>query len=530
MRRTSFLLLPAALVLALSLGLFTVWNRPPRLERPDLLLITIDTLRADRVGAYGYPQARTPVLDGLAADGVVFLQATTPFPRTTPGLASLLTGLEPSHHGSREVAQPMSREVTTLGQILQRQGYATVGASANGAAGEHQGLDRGFDRFLRYADLLPPVAPVVTERTLAAVAEVSAEKPLFLWVHYIDPHFPYRPPPEFAAADQAPHCRALQARLARDPWGIAEVQQNWQGVAAAVRDECSELYDAEIAATDFSIGQLLAGLQRLRPGRQALTVLTADHGENLGEDGLFFEHGPSVHDAGLRVPLILSGPGIPRRRDQRGARLQDVLPTLLSLLRLPAAERPAIDGEDLSPRLRPLAWSPFGAPDPPTFAESGSALLPNVFNRVHSGRTHELNCLNAPRFSLCGRPGEEPGLFEPAVDSKLEQDLSASYPVEKAALMAARQIWPPEQARQRALREGRFKLVEVPLWRGGYRRALYDLAADPGETQDIKHLFGAQYQRLSRRLEAWTAQLPTAALGERSPEQLEALRSLGYAR
>jgi len=525
--RTPRFVLFGLLALAGLIAALLVWNRPRVPPRPDLILITVDTLRADHLGAYGYEKAKTPVLDRLAGGGTVFLQATTPFPRTTPGLASLLTGLLPQRHGSREVAQPIRKDVPTLAEILRDRGYATVGASANGAAGENQGMDRGFDHFLGYKELVPPVAKAVVQKTLEAASETPQEKPLFLWIHVIDPHFPYLPPPDFAAPEMAQGCRSLQAQLKGNTWRIGEVQRDRDGIATAVLEECTELYDAEIAYTDSEIGSLLEGLDSLGRLNDALIVFTADHGENLGEDGQFFEHGPSVHDASLRVPLIFSGSGIPERRDSRGARLEDVAPTLLSLLRVPRKEWPEMDGVDLSTRFRPLSL-PAAAPGPATYAESGSALLPNVFNRVHSGRRRELHCLNAPRYSLCGKPGEPPGLFEPATDPNLEVDLSDRLPRERAALEGARKLWPPEQARQRALRTDRFKLVEIPLWRGGYQRALYDLLEDPEERKDVKHLFPDEFQELSRSLSAWTSSLPSDAPSQRTQEQLEAMRALGY--
>ena len=515
-----------ALALAVGGGLLA-WNRPRLPEAPDIFLITVDTLRADRLGAYGYAGARTPTIDGLAREGTTFLQATTPFPRTTPGLASLLTGLWPLHHGSREVAQPMG-DVTTLAEILRSRGYVTLGASANGAAGPHQGMDRGFETFLDYRDLAPPIAEVVTDETLQILRGAPRDRPVFLWVHYIDPHFPYLPPAHWKDQPQAPGCRRMMSELAGDRWKIGEIQIDRDGLATSVLAECSELYDAEIAYNDAEIGRLLEGLETLRD-RPSLELFTADHGENLGEAGLFYEHGPSIHDASLRVPLILHGDGIPRRVDTRPVRLEDVVPTLLELLGIPRDARPEMDGRSFAHRLRPwraeVPWSP-GAPD--TYAESGSSLLPNTFRWPFSGRAHDLHCLNSPELSLCGAPGEEPRLHRPAEDPRLEVDLREELPEEYEILHDARRRWVPEQVRERALRTDRFKLVEYPQWRGGYRSALYDLGTDPGEIRDVKHLFPEEFQDLSRRLGRWTAHLPTSSGDERSEEQLEALRALGY--
>ncbi len=525
-RAMTRILLGFALVAGLLAG--KLWLGRPRLPpRPNVVLITIDTLRADRIGAYGYHAARSGVIDKLAATGTVFLQATTPFPRTTPGLASLLTGLWPTHHGSREVGQAMRADVPTLAEILRAAGYVTVGVSANGAAGPHQKLDRGFDHFVDAVALRSLLASTVTINTLQLLTRVPEEKPVFLWVHYIDPHFPYIPPAAWTDQPDAPGCRALMASLERDSWRIGEMQSDRGGIASAVLDECSDLYDAEIAYTDDEVGKLLAGLEKLGRRTNSLVILTADHGENLGEDGLFYEHGPSVHDASLRVPLILEGPGIATRRDELPARLEDVMPTVLALLEVPRHEWPTMDGVELTRRLGTFPW-PLLAEVPLAFAESGSALQPSSTRAVFSGRAHALHCFNAGEYSLCSRPGEKPGLFKPANDPRLEHDLAAAHPDVEAALRAAARQWTPEQVRQRTARDGRFKLVEFPLLRGGHRQALFDLEGPGGENRDVRFDHPDVLRHHARELAAWTALLPTEAPPDRTPEELKALRALGY--
>lgn len=545
--RSLLLVLGLLLLLALLVGVGLWSARPTVPPRADLLLITVDTLRADHLGIYGYAAARTPRLDALGEDGTVFLQAMTPFPRTTPGLASLLTGLWPVHHGSREVAQPMAADVATLAEVLRQHGYRTLGVSANGAASPHQGLDRGFDHFLDYRDLRPPVAEYVTDRTLQLVREhagqpvrehagqpvgehAEADQPLFLWVHYIDPHFPYAPPATWADQPEAPGCRQLIHETLADAWRIAEVQRDHEGASTAVLDECIALYDAEIAYTDAEVGRLLDGLQEARAGRPALRVFTADHGENLGEAGLFFEHGPSIHDAGLHVPLMISGPGLPRGRvDGRTIRLEDLMPSLLRLLGVEHGDWPTMDGIDLSNRLHGWRWVAERTPEPELFAESGSSLLPNTFKWVFTGRAHDLHCFNAPRFSLCGKRGETPKLYDHEADPALQTDVSADHPEIYQAMLAARDSWQPEQVRERALRTHDFKLVEHPRLRGDYHQSLYLPAEDASETRDVKHAFPDVLRALRPQLQAWTDTLPTAApSGERSQEQIEALRALGY--
>jgi arylsulfatase len=494
----------------------------------SVILITVDTLRADRIGVYGHAAARTPALDALARRGALFLAATTPFPRTTPALASLLTGRLPWRHGSREVGQPMTADLATLASILAARGYTTLGVSVNGAAGPAQNLHLGFGRFLDYRSFADHTATGVTDATVALLDE-AARRPLLLWVHYIDPHFPYAPPATWRDQPEATACRDLVAKSGDDLVATAHVRIDLDGVASAALDDCAALYDAEIAYTDSEIGRLLGALESRGLLRDAYVVFTSDHGENLGEDHLFYEHGPSVHDASLRVPLLIAGPGIEPRRDRGVARLEDLPPTLLALLGVPPADWPPFDGADLSPRL--LGSRASAAAEPPSaIAESGGALLPETFTYLRSGRPGDRQCTNGSRFSLCVDPGAEPRLYDHLADPLLERDVSARFPAVKAALETVARRWPLGEARERTLRTTRYKLVERPRPEGGWSAALYDLEADPGETRDLAAGDPELAARLRRELDAAFRDVEAAAPPELEPRELEALRALGYVR
>lgn len=497
-----------------------------------MILITVDTLRADRLGAYGYSAAKTPTIDRLAAEGALFEQATTPLPRTTPGLASLLSGLEPHRHGSREVGQPAKKELEDLTTVLGKLGYWSLGLSANGAAGPRQRVGRGFDAFVEARDLSTTVAETVTLRALEEIEAHPADRPLFLWVHYVDPHFPYAPPREWGQVPETRECRDLMRFMHEERENAGWIFSDHEGRSSRALEACSRLYDAEIAYTDFHIGRLLDGLRDRGLLEGSLVIFTADHGENLGEDGLFYQHGPNVHDASLLVPLIVRGPGISSRRDDGVAGLTDVAPTVLDLLGVPEEQWPDFDGESLAPRLRSGGWTRWRADrrarDRVLAGESGSALLLHSYRYLHSGRVSRRVCLNGPRYSLCNRQGEEPGLFDHEADPHLTEDLSEEKPEEKQRLLAAREIWPPEQARERTVRTPRFKLVERPRLRGGYRAYLYDLENDPGAEIDASGRFPEEKARLQLALDEFTATLPEVGRIERSEEQLETLRALGY--
>ena len=486
---------------------------------PDVLVVSIDTLRPDRIGAYGYAPARTPEIDALAASGVLFEQATTPLPRTTPGLASLLTGLAPVHHGSLEVGTAMTSG-TSIATALCANGWTAEAVTASTVAGPAQKLAQGFARFAVHGH-----APgeALTDAALARVAAADADRPLFLWVHYLDPHAPYLPPASFAGQPAAPGCRKLMEQIQRREIALDHVYLDRDGISSRVRDECLALYDAEIAYVDGAVGRLLRRFGELRGDRARFIALTADHGENFGERGLFYEHGPNVHDASLRIPLIVAGTGVPAgRRDAAPARLEDVAPTLLARAGVPAERRPPSDGVDLGAR---VGGAGSGAVEV-AVAEAGSALLPTMSDYLVSGRAGETHCVNGPRFSLCSAPGAEAKLYDHDADPDLAADVAKDHPDVVAELRAIASRWVPEQTRERTARTPSYKLVERPSPEGGYAASLYDLRTDPGEANDVATAHPDVVARLRATLPALDPAARPAA--ERDPKVLDQLRSLGY--
>jgi len=340
--------------------------------RPNVLLVTIDTLRADRLGCYGYGGAATPVLDGLAARGVRFATAVAHAPLTAPSHASILTGLLPLAHGVRDNgAFVLPPSPTTLAEVLQRAGYRTA-AFVSGFPLDHRyGFARGFstydDHLSRGRD--PQRAPYV-ERTADEASRRAGEwiraapSPWFAWVHFFDPHAPYAPPPDLAA------------RFASSP------------------------YDGEIAFVDREMGRLLAAVEA-GPGG-TLVLVTSDHGESLGEHGEA-THGVFVYDSTLLVPWIMAGPGIPRGRVARVvARGIDVAPTLLDYAGLDAPR--AIEGRSLRPAADGMEME-----DAPAYAESLFCRLNLGWTELHAWRTAGWKLVDAPRpelYDLGADPGE----------------------------------------------------------------------------------------------------------------------------
>lgn len=251
------------------------------IRSPDLLLVTLDTTRADALGVYG-EGARTPEFDRLAASGVRFEEALAAVPLTLPSHASLFTGLDPIEHGLRDNGQGrLASVVPTLAEALQRRGYATAGIVASRVLDRRFGLDRGFDLYdeamaaERLGEFGYPERPAneVVDAALAWDRLADPAKPHFLWVHFYDPHAPYAPP------------------------GDAE---------GSHRDR----YRAEVQAVDREVARLVAGLRvGAEPASSRWIAVVGDHGEALGEQGER-EHGLLLSRGVLRVPLFLAGPGI----------------------------------------------------------------------------------------------------------------------------------------------------------------------------------------------------------------------------
>lgn len=308
----------AGLAILLSPAVAPAAPAPAKRALPNLVLITMDTTRADHLGAWGDASAHTPNLDALAARGTRFARCDTAAPITLPSHASILTGLFPPRHGVRDNGTfVLAPKVETLAERLAARGYDTAAVVSAVVLARRQGLDQGFrvyddDLGAGYAQGTL-VSERTAEETTAAALRVMAglRSPFFLWVHYYDPHEEYRPPTRFADAARGPH----------------------------------RLYDGEISYMDDQIGALL---KKLPAATDVLAV--GDHGEMLGEHGET-THGLLLNRAARRVPLLLAGPDIPAGKvSDCLVRTVDVTPTLLALAgALPEKTAAGLDGRGLLP-------------------------------------------------------------------------------------------------------------------------------------------------------------------------------------
>lgn len=364
MRRLLFLL--AILAIAL-LPAFSI-------QKPNILFITIDTLRADRLGSYGYKSAQTPSIDQLAREGIQFSNVFSPVPLTRPSHISIFTSLYPYQHGIHDnVAPPLSKEIPTLAEILETQGYSTAGFVASFVINSQSGLQRGFNT---YADEFDPqkqptqFALNLEKRGDQVYNEFqkwmarNKNRPYFAWIHLYDPHFPYAPPPPYSS------------KFAQRP------------------------YDGEVAYTDSVIGKILK-----LTDQNTLLVLTSDHGESLGDHGEN-AHSFFIYDATLHVPLLFRWPGMLKTGTKISiqARLIDIFPTLLDLLSMPVPKK--ISGISLKPWLLDPQKKD---PDLPSYSETFTPWLHFGWSPLQGVRRNGWKYIQAPQpelYNVLLDPGE----------------------------------------------------------------------------------------------------------------------------
>ncbi len=318
--------LPLGLAAALALACSA--QPAPR----HLLLITADTLRADRLGAYGYPAARTPALDGLAAESLRFERAYAHASATVPSLASLLSGLLPAEHAAVNNGTDIAPGVTTLAQRLRAAGFQTAAFVGNFALRPGRGFERGFDTYTqefvgREASRPHPENPGdrLTRQASVWLERFERNRRFFLWVHYQEPHGPYTPPsfdPGRAAADPRTLPRS------RDNSGRGGIPR-YQWLGHGRLGEYLARYDGEVAETDRQVAALLRTLREEEVEGETLVVFAADHGEAFGEEDLYLAHGEGLREVLVRVPLLLHIPGRPGGLRSDRVRLIDVTPTVL---------------------------------------------------------------------------------------------------------------------------------------------------------------------------------------------------------
>jgi arylsulfatase len=311
-------------------------------DRPNILLIGIDTLRADALGAWGREPSPSPSLDRLAGESDVWLDAYTAFNVTNPSFASIMTGLYGKNHGIYDLQTPLPPSHTTLAEKLAGAGYDTLALISASHLGDHSsGLGQGFAEF--HAATEQSAAEMNVDSTIDwLAARAGRTKPFFIWLHLFDPHTPHTPPEPFALGFRPASAVGLSPVRAWVPFRQPGPRGFTEPVLGADRD----LYFGEVAYLDRQVGRLMDFLESRGLLGNTVVAVVADHGENLGEHGIRFRH-VGLFDTTTHVPLMIRWPD---RREGQGHRIEglvqtiDLYPTLLAAAHLKVNP---MDGENL---------------------------------------------------------------------------------------------------------------------------------------------------------------------------------------
>jgi arylsulfatase A-like enzyme len=311
---------------------------PPRSGNGlSVLLITIDTLRADHLGLYGYHRKTSPHIDALGQRGTVFDRAFTFWPKTRGSFVMMMTGRRPSQNGYSKEHPVLLDFNPTLAGVLKQAGYKTTAVVDNPNVAAQHGYARGFERYRETWE--EPALATETDRAraisddgIAYLGAARPDQPFFLWLHYVNPHAPYTPPPPFD-------------RAFLDGAGAGPILPAVSGFHSGVKKEWAlpgkrlgyyvSQYDGEIASVDVEVGRVLDALAASPVAGKTAVVLTSDHGESLGEHDYYFDHGEDLFDPCLAIPLIVTVPGATAgRRSSEFASTLDLVPTILDAVKV----------------------------------------------------------------------------------------------------------------------------------------------------------------------------------------------------
>jgi len=387
----------------------------------NVLLVTIDTVRADHVGAYGYQRKTTPNIDALAARGALFTEAYTYWPKTRGSFVALLTGRRAAQTGYGKVRPELLDFNHTLASVLQAAGYRTAAVVDNPNVAAALGYSKGFDTYretFQERGLTDEVAKTraITEGAEAFLRQAPKDRPFFLWLHYVCPHAPYAPPPPYdtafldAASKGGPVLPVVDGLHGGIPkqWAVpGKTQLGWY-VAQ---------YDGEIAFADAEVGKVLAALRASSYEANTIVMVASDHGESLGEHGYYFDHGEDLFDPCLRIPLVMRAPeGTEGVRPGMLVSTLDIVPTLLDAVK--------------------VSW-------PPDLA--GESLLPAVQGRLKPDRPRlvgqndrSLTALWDAQWKLVATPdgdGARMALYDRAADPKETKDVALARSPERRRLV-----------------------------------------------------------------------------------------------
>jgi arylsulfatase A-like enzyme len=335
-----------------------LWNALRPAGRYNMILISIDTLRADRVGAYGYARETTPRLDALAGRGVVFENVIAECSWTLPSHVTMLTGLAPSTHGTVLPNLRVADDVRLVSQIVREHGYRTLGLTGGGYVGAHHGFDRGFETF----DDTDRTLAETLQRATAALDAYGPRERFFFFLHTYDVHCPYTPSPRFAELfGDDPGAEFIETR-----GRCGNPHFNSMRLSDGQVRFISNHYDASVREADDALGKFFAALDERGLFERTVVIVTSDHGEEFREHGQI-GHERTLYRESLMVPLVIHAPSLRPRRVAEPVGLIDLAPTLLDLAGIPAPAE--MEGRSLLPLVRGEK-GPDGVPAGEAFARA----------------------------------------------------------------------------------------------------------------------------------------------------------------
>jgi arylsulfatase A-like enzyme len=446
-------------------------------SRPNIVLVVIDTARADRFTFDGYARQTSPEIAALASQGAIYSQAWTPAPWTLPAHSSLFTGLFPSSHGADSGHLRLDQEFRTLAESLQDSGYRTLGYVANPWAGRQYGLDQGFET---YEEFWRKTDKERMEREDAGAAELNGrvdrflawrqdnpaarEQPFFIFINYLEPHLPYNPPEPWRSRLLSPGADGAAVERLRRFKHPDEVKYvlGLGGLREGDLGILSDLYDGEISYIDGKVGELAGFLRTRGLLDRTVLVITSDHGEAIGDHG-FLDHKMSVFQELLKIPLVVRYPSAvePGQRIAEPVMLQDLYPTLLGL-----AGAPVENGQDRGDRRESL-------------------VLPGIRGLRREGVR-----------SMPGRGEEGPPAGGPVLVGEFARPIQFLEIIQERFPDVHIGPW------DRALVAYRFG-AEKLHWSSDGRHRLYDLARDPMETTDLAAERPDRVRALAAQVESW---------------------------
>jgi arylsulfatase A-like enzyme len=323
-------------------------------NRMSVLLVTVDTLRADHLGVYGYRRPTSPRIDAFAGSGVVFDRAYTFWPKTRGSFVAMMTGRQPSRSGYNKAHPLVLGFNPTLADTLRNAGYRTAAIVDNPNLAAQYGFSKGFETYRETWEekaLATEMdrAHAITEAGMSFLRQASSDAPFFLWLHYVNPHAPYTPPAPFDTrfVDEAARSGGRLPVAAGYHGGIP---RQWAVPGQDRLGYYVAQYDGEIAAVDQEVGRVLDALAASPAGSRTLVMLTSDHGESLGEHDYYFDHGEDLFEPSLAIPLVLAGP-MTKTGTRSGvfASTLDVVPTILDAVKV--SYPPDLAGRSLLPAL-----------------------------------------------------------------------------------------------------------------------------------------------------------------------------------